>query len=178
MMAAIDHAAIAQRLAEGDVGNTAVKGDALETVVAETFCQLDGVGVIKRNIEDNAGSLEIDILLYNQRHPAGLPFLPNHLVVECKNWAVAVNSATLTVFTGKLRKFRVDFGILVAANGITGDAHDRTAAHAHLRSVYDRDGLIVIVITRQELEALRTTEDLGTLVRGKYGDSIMGADQF
>jgi len=67
---------------------------------------------------------------------------------------------------------------LVAANGITGDAQDRTAAHAHLRSVYDRDGLIVIVVTRQELEDLHTTEDLGDVVREKYGDSIMGADQF
>lgn len=174
----IDHTAISARLAAGDLGNTAEKGAALEAVVAETFCQLDGVGVIKRNIIDNAGSLEIDILLYNQRHPIGLPFLPNHLIIECKNWQAAVNSATLTVFTGKLHKFRVDFGILVAANGITGDPNDRTAAHAHLRSVYDRDGRIVIVVTRAELEALRTTEDLGSLIREKYGDSIMGADQF
>jgi len=161
-MANINHVAIAARLAAGDAGNTAEKGEALEAVVAETFCQLEGIGVIKRNIVDNAGSLEIDILLYNQRHPIGLPFLPNHLIIECKNWQAAVNSATLTVFTGKLHKFRVDFGILVAANGITGNAHDRTAAHAHLRSVYDRDGRIVLVITRQELEALRTTEDLGS----------------
>lgn len=176
-MPAIDHVAIAARLAEGDAGNTAEKGEALEAVVAETFCQLEGIGVIKRNIVDNAGSLEIDILLYNQRHPAELPFCPNHLIVECKNWQAPVNSATLTVFTGKLHKFRVDFGILVAANGITGDPQDRTAAHAHLRSVYDRDGLMVIVLTREELESLLTTEDLGDLVREKYGDSIMGADQ-
>jgi len=177
-MPAIDYEAIAARLALGDAGNTAEKGEALEAVVADTLCQLEGVGVIKRNIIDNAGSLEIDILLYNQRHPSGLPFCPNHLIVECKNWQAPVNSATLTVFTGKLRKFRVDFGILVAANGITGDAQDRTAAHAHLRSVYDRDGIMVIVLTRQELESLHTTEDLGDLVREKYGDSIMGADQF
>ncbi|SDR18223.1 Restriction endonuclease [Pseudomonas grimontii] len=177
-MALIDHVYIADKLVAGDAGNTAEKGAALEEVVAETLCQLEGVGVIKRNILDNAGSLEIDILLYNHRLRDGLPFLPTHLIIECKNWQAPVNSATLTVFTGKLRKFRVDFGILVAANGITGDAQDRTAAHAHLRSVYDRDGLAVIVITRAEIEALRDTEDLGLLMREKYGDCIMGADQF
>ncbi|SFL41319.1 restriction endonuclease [Pseudomonas sp. NFACC46-3] len=177
-MALIDHIYIADKLVAGDAGNTAEKGAALEEVVAETLCQLEGVGVIKRNILDNAGSLEIDILLYNHRLRDGLPFLPTHLIIECKNWQAPVNSATLTVFTGKLRKFRVDFGILVAANGITGDAQDRTAAHAHLRSVYDRDGLAVIVITRAEIEALRDTEDLGLLMREKYGDCIMGADQF
>lgn len=177
-MTAIDHVNIVAKLAAGDVGNTAEKGAALEEVVTETLCQLEGVGLIKRNVLDNAGSLEIDILLYNHRQRDGLPFLPNHLVIECKNWQAPVNSATLSVFTGKLRKFRVDFGILVAASGITGDPHDRTAAHAHLRSVYDRDGLAVIVITRTEIEALRDTDDLGTLIREKYGDCIMGADQF
>lgn len=177
-MAVIDHDAVRTQLVAGDAGNAAQKGVALESVVAETLCRLEGVGVIKRNVMDNAGSLEIDILLYNQRLPGGLPFLPNHLVIECKNWQAPVNAATLTVFTGKLHKFRVDFGILVAANGITGEAADRTAAHAHLRSVYDRDGLAVIVMTRHELEALRNTDDLGSLIREKYGDCIMGADQF
>ena len=177
-MALINQQAIAARLHDGDVGTAAQKGDALESVVADTLCLLEGIGFIRKHIMDNAGSLEIDLLLYNQRHPNGLPFLPSHLIVECKNWAAPVDSATLTVFTGKLRKFRVDFGILVAANGITGDAGDRSAAYAHLRSVYDRDGLKVIIITRTELEALTTTEDLGILIRDKYGDCIMDAHVF
>lgn len=177
-MALVDHAAIAARLANGDQGNTAEKGDALESVVTDTFCKLDGVGLIRRNIVDNAGSFEIDILLYNHRLATGLPFLPNYLMIECKNWQSPVNSATLTVFTGKLRKSRLEFGILVAANGITGNAEDRTAAHAHLRSVFDRDGLTVVVLTRDEFEALRTTDDLGILIREKFGAAIMGADAF
>ncbi|WP_347093289.1 hypothetical protein [Sphingomonas parapaucimobilis] len=177
-MPVIDHVAIADRLTAGDLGNTAVKGEALETVVAETFCQLDGVGLIKRNILDDAGSMEIDILLYNQRHPAGLPFLPNHLMIECKNWASRVDTATLTVFTGKLRRCRLDVGILVAANGITGDREDRTRAHALLRSAFDRDGLKVLVLTRDEIQALRDTDQFGIMMRDKYGDCIMGADQF
>ena len=177
-MANINHIAIADRLAAGDIGNSAEKGAALEAVVAETFCLVDGVGLIKRNLVDNAGSLEIDILLYNQCQRGGLPFLPNHIFIECKNWQTPVNAATLTIFTGKLHKFRVDFGILVAANGITGDVNERTAAHAHLQSVFDRDGLKVIVVTRQEIEALRNTDDLEELMRNKYGDCIMGAHQF
>ena len=177
-MANIDHAEIAARLAAGDIGNSAEKGAALEAIVAETFCLIEGVGLIRRNVVDNAGSLEIDILLYNQRQRGGLPFLPNHLFIECKNWQVPVNAATLTVFTSKLHRFRVDFGVLVAANGMTGDANERTAAHAHLQSVFDRDGLKVIVITRHEIEALRTTDELEEIMRIKYGDCIMGAHRF
>jgi hypothetical protein len=43
------------------------------------------------------------------------------------------------------------------------DAIERTAAHGHLRSVYDRDGLKVIVVPRDEIEALRSTDDLGNV---------------
>lgn len=177
-MANIDNASIAAHLAAGDNGNTDEKGRALEAVVAQTFCMLDGVGLISQRIVDNAGSLEIDILLYNQGERTGLPFLPTHLFIECKNWQAPVDTATLTVFTGKLSRFRVDFGILVAANGITGDPNERTAAHNHLQHVFDRYGLKVIVLTRREIEALRTTEDLGTLIRNKYGFCIMGAHAF
>lgn len=177
-MAAIDAVELAARLVAGDAGNSAQKGEALEAVVSDTFCQIDGVGLIRRNIEDNAGSIEIDILLYNQKHSNGFPYLPSHLVIECKNWQNPVNSAALTVFAAKLRRFRLDFGILVAASGITGDAHDKTAAHAHLRYVYERDGMIILVLTRVELEALNETADLEALIREKYGLSIMGAHEF
>jgi hypothetical protein len=36
----------------------------------------------------------------------------------------------------------------------------------------------VLVITRAEIEALRDTDQLGAMMREKYGDCIMGADQF
>jgi hypothetical protein len=35
-----------------------------------------------------------------------------------------------------------------------------------------------MVMTRAEIEALRDTEQLGAMMRDKYGDCIMGADQF
>lgn len=177
-MAVIDAAALAARLAAGDLGNTAEKGEALEAVTTDTFCQIDGIGLIRRNVEDNAGSIEIDILLYNLKHPNGFPYLPSHLVLECKNWQRPVDSATLTVFAAKLRRFRLEFGILVAASGITGDPHDKNAAYAQLRYVYERDGLIIIVVTRAELEGLAETSQLEALVREKYGLSIMGAHEF
>nr|WP_115703072.1 restriction endonuclease [Cupriavidus taiwanensis] len=173
-MVALAAQRITDRLAAGDIGNSAEKGEALESVVAETFCQMDGVGVLFKNVVDAAGSSEIDILLWNQRHPQGLPFLPEQILIECKNWQSPVNTATVRVFTSKLNEYGLDFGILVAANGITGDPEERTAAHAHLRSQFFQRKLKVIIITRVELEALRETDDLGMLLRHKFGACIMG----
>ncbi|PND18347.1 hypothetical protein CN934_28325 [Ensifer sp. MMN_5] len=178
-MVAIAQQDIIDHLAAGDAGNTDQKGKALEGVVEQTMCLIDGVGLIDRNVEDVPESLEIDLILYNhQVKGSGLPFLPPLLIVECKNWAAPVNAATLRAFTSKVHRMKLKFGLLVAANGITGNADDVTAAHAHLRDVFNRDDEIILVITRAELCGVASTEELGALLRKKYGRFIMGMTSF
>lgn len=178
-MVAIPQQQIIAQIAQGDAGNSDVKGTALEAVVEQTLCLFEGVGLIHRNAEDNAGSLEIDLVLYNNQIPVvGLPFLPTLLVIECKNWASPVNAATVRSFTSKIHSMRQKFGLLVAANGITGNAQDATNAHAHLRDTFKQDGEIVLVLTRDELCAVASTEELGALLRQKYGKLIMGMAAF
>src|ERR1700733_11211828 len=120
-MPPLDYQALAARLAAGDAGNTVEKGAALEAVVADTFCLMEGVGIIRTNVIDDAGPSEIDVLLYNLRHPQGLPFLSDNIIIECTNWQAPASAAPVRVFTSKLHACRLDFGILVAANGVTGD---------------------------------------------------------
>lgn len=178
-MVAIVQQHIIDHLAAGDSGTTAEKGRVLEEVVQQTMCLFDGVGLIDCNVEDLAGSLEIDLILYNhQVAGTGLPFLPPLLIIECKNWEAAVNTATLRAFTSKIHKMRLKFGLLVAANGITGDDADVTAAHAHLRDEFNRDEEIILVVTRDELCGVASTEELGALLRKKYGRFIMGMASF
>lgn len=177
-MPEIKKGSISAILAAADAGNTAQKGEALENVTSSTFCLLPGVGIIHTNAVGADNSCEIDILLYNQRSPYGLPFLPDNIVIECKNWAKPVDAATLRAFTSKLRQFRLDFGIVVASSGITGDVADVTAGQAHLRHEFDREGLKVLVLTRAELEALTSSEELALMLRRKYGSFIMGLSGF
>lgn len=178
-MVAIPQQAIVDQLTEGDNGNSAQKGEALENVVEQTMCLFDGVGLIHRNVEDLPGSLEIDLVLFNhQVNGSGLPFLPPLMIIECKNWEAPVNTATLRAFTSKVHGMRLKFGLLVAANGITGDEDDVTAAHAHLRDTFKQDGEIILVITRAELCGVDSTDELGALLREKYGKFIMGMAAF
>src|SRR5579863_9687868 len=96
--------AIAASMAAADDGTAAQKGEVLEEIVSGTFCLLEGVGLLFRNAVDVQNSSEIDILLYNQRHPQGLPFLPDYILIECKNWQIPVNAAVVRSFTSKLRQ--------------------------------------------------------------------------
>ncbi len=120
---------IAERFADGDRAKTTKgKGNALEDIVKWTFCSLPGIRVLKRNFVDTAGAAEIDLLLYNDPRLSPVPFLSEYPIIECKNWIVPVDSATVRDFIGKVRTAHLEVGILVAANGVTGDDSDRTAA--------------------------------------------------
>jgi len=177
-MAAIPQQQIVAQLEAGDNGNTADKGLALEEVVNLTLGLFSGITLIHNNAIDIAGSCEIDLILSNNQHPNGLPFLPFYLVVECKNWQAPIDTATVRAFTSKLRTMRMKFGLLVAANGVTGDADNHTACHAHIRDEFNRDELILLVVTRAELEALTTTEEFGALLKLKLGQFLMNMAHF
>lgn len=174
-MGRFSHLQIAQRLIQGDAAaTTEEKGAALEDVVIHSFCKVRGVGFLRRDQTNNAGSSEIDILLYNQRHPLGLPFLSDYLMFECKNWAAPVDSAAVAGFIAKVRTARLELGVLVAANGITGDPQQRTAANDIVRHAFDRDNIKLLVVTRAEIESFRSVADVIMLMREKFGGLIMG----
>lgn len=165
---------IAARLKQGDVANTTKeKGDALEDVVSWIFCAMPGIKVLKRKFLDSAGSAEIDLLLYNDLHQTPVRFLTEFLMVECKNWKAAVDSVTVRAFIDKLRSGRLKVGVLVATNGVTGDAHDRTAAKNVIDRAFDKDGIVLIVITRAEIEGFRAKDDVLTFLQDRFGDAIM-----
>ena len=100
--------------------------------------------------------------------PNGLWFLPDRILVECKNWTTRVGSAEVSWFDAKLRRRGPSgrFGILFAASGVTGDPNDHTAA----KDVIDQalaDGREIIVITSDDLISLTSSDDLVQLLKIK-----------
>ena len=72
----------------------------------------------------------------------------------------------------KLRSRGLDFGILVARNGITGDAADLTAAHSIVAGAL-REGRRLVVITTRELIESEDTTALVSLVKEKLCDLVV-----
>jgi Restriction endonuclease len=129
-MARISQRSIGQFLAAGQAAATTTeKGKAFEDLICYLFECIPGISVTKRNTLDVFQAEEIDVAFWNDQHHQGLRFLPNIILVECKNWSVAVSNDEVVFFDEKLRRRGLSFGILVAANGITGDPMRRTAAH-------------------------------------------------
>jgi hypothetical protein len=89
------------------------------------------------------------------------------LLIECKNWSVAVGAAHVREFATKLEHRACAYGVLIAANGITGNAQDRTAAHDAIRMALAVKGISIIVITRAELEMWTDTAEIVELIKLK-----------
>jgi hypothetical protein len=166
-MAGLARSKIANLLQVGLNGaSTNEKGRALEDVVCYIFEKVPGISVTKRNVRNVFDTEEVDVAFFNERRPKGFIFLPQIILVECKNWSGAVGSVEVAWFNEKLRSRGLTFGILVAANGITGDVKRKTDAHAIIAGAL-REQRNIIVLTSNELRDLRNSDDLIQLIKEK-----------
>jgi hypothetical protein len=145
---------------------TAKQGRALEDLICYVFERVPGISIAKRNEMNAFHTEEIDVALWNDGHPEGLFFLPNIILVECKNWSQPVGSGEVNWFDSKLRNRGLNFGILVATNGITGNAEDLTAAHAVVAAAL-REGRRLVLLRTQEVVALANSAGLVRLIKEK-----------
>jgi hypothetical protein len=166
-MARISQQRVQQYLSTGDNANTTVeKGRALEDLICYIFNKISGIKVTQRNTLNQFESEEIDIAFWNKPHQNGLYFLQNIILVECKNWSRPLGSVEVSWFDSKIRRRGQPFGILVAANGITGDPADKTAAHDIISAAL-AEGRQFVVLTRHEIEALTLSRQLVELIQTK-----------
>lgn len=169
-MAAISKRIIQKYFKRGDNASTTTEqGKALEDLVCYIFQKLPGITVTRRNKKNTFHTEEIDVAFWNDQHPNGVPFLPNVILVECKNWSKAVGSEQVNWFDSKLKNRGLSFGILIATNGITGNSQDITDAHSVIANAL-RDSRQLIVISKNELLSLSSTVDLVLLIKEKLCD--------
>lgn len=148
------------------------KGKIFEALIVYLFSRVPGVPQIRRNVTSVFRSEELDLVIWNDKHAKGLISLNTWIPVECKSSHHPIGSHELQVFISKIERRALDFGILIAWHGITGDAVTLTGAHDHASTALMR-GIRVIVITRRDIENLNSTEDLVGLIRTRICDLII-----
>lgn len=156
---------------------TNAKGRALEDFVCYLFPLVPGVEIAERNALNAFHTEEIDVALWNARHSRGFYFLPNLVLVECKNWSNACGSQEVSYFVNRLRQRGCDHGILFAAGGITGIPEDITRAHFEIATAL-ADGIRVIVLTPEDIRSLTNTIELVDLVKRKLCQLVVSGTNF
>lgn len=153
-------------------GTNDEKGEIFEDLIDYLFSRIPGVPQIRRNTISVFQSEELDLVVWNDKHPKGLVSLNTWIPVECKTSGQPIGSHELQVFIAKVERRSLDFGIMIAWHGITGDAAALTGAHDHASTALIK-GIRIIVITRKDIEELTSTEDLVALIRTRLCDLII-----
>ena len=164
-MAAYDPAVVQAYLAVVDNPPTgAAKGKAFEDLACYLFNGIPGIKITARNELNTFATEEIDVACKNENNPSGLGGLADFLLVECKGWKDAVNSEQVSWFLTKIRHRGVRFGILIAANGITGEPEHLSRAHFLVGVERATFGIKMVIVTREEIEKLASGEDFAKLI--------------
>jgi predicted helicase len=173
-MAKYSKAILATHLHDCDHGATnQIKGKAFEDLACYLFETVPGVNSSARNVKNAFKNEEIDVAVWNDKATDGLNFLPNIVLIECKNWTKPVSSIEVSWFATKLQSRGLDFGILIASKGVTGNAAELNAAHNTI-SIQLSMGRRIIVITRKEINTLIDTDDMIELIKQKLLELVVG----
>lgn len=93
--------------------------------------------------------------------------LGRYFVCECKDWAEPADFSTFAKFARVLDSTKSRFGILFSREGITGGASTSAASREQLKLFQDR-GIVVVVVTRADINAVVDGHNFITLLREKY----------
>jgi hypothetical protein len=143
------------------------RGAALENLVERVFLAVPSVKLVDRDVKDECGAQEID-LVFSHFHPISeLPIPDVTIIIECKNEKSRTSAAHVREFASKLRSRGMGIGVLVTFAGLAGDRGQ--SAHAAIRdSLGER--VAIIVVTAHELAALQAPEDLAVLLTRRLNE--------
>lgn len=148
--------------------NSTQKGERFEAVCAYLFAELSGVGIEARDAV--LGAEEIDLVVWNAQTEEVLRPFDNTFFIECKNWSAPVGAPALDSFIAKLRRKNLKTGMFIAANGVTGDflnSNNGSGAIDIIKAAL-QEGIRVIIINRNDLDAIHSLDDLRKLIKKRY----------
>jgi hypothetical protein len=146
--------------------DTDAQGKAYEKLIVYLFECTPGC-LVEPDVISSFGSEQVDVAVGNLRFPDGPALLPATFLVECKNWSRPVDSSTLGYFINTLANRSVEVGLMIAAQGITGDPRDLSYAHSLLIQASARR-IRVLVITSEEVAALTSGSQFVELLNRRH----------
>lgn len=138
------------------------RGRTLENLVEYIFSCVPSVQLFERDVKDEGGAQEIDLVFSHYQSMSLLPMPDVTVMVECKNERRKTSSDQVRSFGSKLRSRSLNIGVLVTASGLSGNK----STHGHL-SIRDELalGVAIIVLTLNDLAGITEPGELGLLMR-------------
>lgn len=137
---------------------TTAQGRACEDLGEYLFGKFSGVELVARDQLDAFGAMETDLVFTNNSARSGLYFLEPVLIIECKNYASnKVSSAEVAYFASRLASKGARSGVILTTTTVSGA---QGSAGIHALEVALSQGITILLIDREHLSALDSTESL------------------
>jgi hypothetical protein len=163
----LEPAVIRRYMTDADAAATSdAKGKLYEELVRYLFEAVPGC-IAERNLTNVFRTEQIDLAVGNAQLAGGMWLLPHVILVECKDWEKPVDSGTVGYFMNILAGRGIELGVLVAANGITGDRDDLTNAHA-LGLHGSPRAIKIVVITTEDIASVQSVDEFVELLHRRY----------
>jgi hypothetical protein len=142
----------------------ASRGSTFEDFVQSVFESVPSVAVFGRDVKDDSGSQELDLVFSHYHFQSNFPITDVTVIVECKNEKRRTSAAQIREFGYKLRTRGLNVGVLVTMSGLSGKSG--TAGHSAIRDEL-MAGASIIVVTAEELSNLTCSDDLGQILKAR-----------
>jgi hypothetical protein len=156
--------------------NTTDHGRRLEQLAIWLFSHVPGFTATHSNVFSANRAHEVDVAFFNE--PAaggGFGLLGSKVFVECKNYDHPVGGQEVAWFDHKLIQGGSIGGILLAAKGVTGTAHDRTFAHGVIaEALRSSPSRTILVLTLDQIATIGSSAGLHDLIRDQIMLTSMG----
>jgi hypothetical protein len=147
--------------------SSAARGSTLEDLVQHVFEQVPSVTIYERDVKDDSGAQEVDLVFSHLPSVSRLPIADVTIIIECKNERRRTSAPQVMAFGSKLRSRGLNIGVLVTSRGLSGKRG--TAGHSAVRDEL-RGGVSIIVVTAAELGDLNSPDDLIQLLTDRLNE--------
>jgi len=93
--------------------------------------------------------------------------LGRYFICDCKDWSKPADFTTLAKLARVLESAKCKFGLLFSKLGITGKAHTTAATRESLKVFQDR-GVVIIVVSAEDIGKIASGDNFVTMLRNKY----------
>ena len=140
-------------------------GEVLELLAEYVMSCMPGCRTRRR---ERTGSTDYDIVCAMEGFEMDFRSeLGRHFVCECKDWIAPADFTVMAKFCRVLDSTKSKFGVLFSKSGISGAGSMRYAELEQLKVFQDR-GIVIVVLTLGDLEAVATGANLIALLRRQY----------
>lgn len=142
------------------------RGDAFEEFAGILMEAMPFIRVRERNLRSKTNELDLVVEYTGADETKIFDKVSSDFLIECKHWSEPVGSDPVGNFIQKMGKLSVDFGIMFARNGITGD--EQTDGYGQIRDAFIQSDKVILVVDDEDIERILEGENFYHIIDEKY----------